>query len=97
MKRLIFITTILTLSLTAQAQDKTKHYGDEVLTKEKFIEVLKPKPRYKTRGIRWRLRRRRLIRRGSGGIRLARSNLSLAGRERLEVGSGQREERGRCA
>jgi len=33
--------------------DETKHYGSERLTKEEFINALKPKPKYKTRGIRF--------------------------------------------
>jgi len=53
MQRIIFTAAILALSLATQAQNETKHYGDKVLTKEQFIEVLKPKPKYKTRGIRF--------------------------------------------
>jgi len=53
MKKFITAGAALVLSLSAHAEDSAKHYGDSVLTKEQFIEELKPKPKYKTRGIRF--------------------------------------------
>lgn len=51
MNRFILAIACMAISVTVYAEQTTKHYGDKVLTKEQFIEVLKPKPKYKLRGI----------------------------------------------
>ena len=51
-KKLLFGVFLLNFPLVVMSQD-TSHIGDRIITKEEFIDVLTPKQRIKTRGIRF--------------------------------------------